>query len=120
MTSRIYIRTQTDTVLQLLNDVGPMTTHELALLMSRTVHGVRDSLRRLRKDKLVYIERYQYCGGKGRKQPIYAVGNKQDAVEIGDSVVVRNARYRQRHRQSIIARDAVRHGREVNMWRGLI
>jgi len=120
VTQRIYTRTLTNAVLQLLTDVGPMTTQELVRLMDRSAHGVRDSIRRLRKDKLVYIERYQYNGGKGRQQPVYAIGNKQDAVEIGDSVVVRNARYRQRHRPAIIARDAVRHGREVNIWRGLL
>ena len=118
--NRAYTRTQTDTVLSMLTEVGPMTTQELSLLMARTPHGVRDSIRRLRRDKLVHIERYQYCGGKGRQQPVYAIGDKPDAVEIADSVLERNARYRQRHRQEIIARDAVRHGREVNMWRGLL
>jgi len=120
MTARKYICTQTDGVLRLLTDIGPMTTQELVLLMDRTAHGVRDSIRRLRKDKAIYIERYQPCGGRGRQQPVYAIGDKPDAVEVGDSVVVRNVRYRQRHRQAILARDAVRHGREVNIWRGLL
>ena len=120
VTIRTYARTQTDTVLSLLTDVGPMTTQELVLLMNRSGHGVRDSIRRLRRDKLVHIERYQYCGGKGRKQPVYAIGDAEDAVEVADPKTVRQARYRQRNRQAILARDAVRHGREVNIWRGLI
>ena len=118
--NRIYNRPLTDAVLCVLTDVGPMTTQELMLLTGRTGHCVRDSIRRLRKGKRVYIKAYQANGGKGRKQPVYAIGDEPDAVEIGDSVKVRNARYRQRHRQAIIARDAVRHGREVNIWRGLI
>lgn len=117
---RVYNRAQTDEVLRLLTDVGPMTTQEIARLTGRTGHGVRDSLRRLKADKSIHIERYTPSGWKGRRSPIYAIGDKPDAIEGCDTAKVRNARYRERMRQVIIARDAVRHSRSVNVWRGLM
>jgi len=116
--NRVYNRSMTDEVFRLLDDVGPMTCQELVRLTGRSGHSVRDSLRRL-KDQ-VHVQAYIPSGSRGRRSPVYAVGKLPNAVEGSDTSKQRNDRYRKKMRQVIIARDAIRHGREVNMWRGLL
>ena len=117
--NRIYIRTKTDTVLSLLTDVGPMTTAELMPLTGRCRNGIRDSLNRLRTERKVYIQAYQQQDTKGRRQPVYAAGDLEDAVEGSNNSLERNAKYRVKNLARIRAKNAIRRGSVPNMWAGL-
>jgi len=117
---RQYNREKTDTVLSLLTDIGSMTSAELMRLTGRGHGSIRDSISRLRADKKIYISRYIAHGKRGRRQPVYSVGNERDAEEGRASSKQRNAKYRAKHRMVIRAKDAVRHNRPVNIWAGLL
>ena len=120
MTVRKYTRVKTDTVLSLLTEVGPMTMAELVPITGRTPNGVRDSIRRLRDEKAIHISAYQPQDTRGRRQPVYAVGNLPDAVEGCSTSKQRNAVYRARNRSKIRAKNTVRRGSAVSVWAGVM
>lgn len=68
-------------VLQLLSELGAMTNTDIAAMTGRSVVSCNDSIRRLRKRKLVHICKYerQPDGQSGSLIPIYAVGDLPDA-----------------------------------------
>ena len=119
MTTRIYNRAKTDTVLSLLTEVGPMTMAELVPLTDRSANGVRDSIRRLRDGGDVYIQAYLPQDTKGRRQPVYAAGSLPDAVEGSSTNRERNVKYRAKHLARIRAKNTIRRGAVPNMWMGL-
>ena len=116
--NRTYDRTQTDAVAHALQTIGPMTCLELSVLLVRSVHGIRDSLRRL--DGQIHIARYQPPANRGRRAPVYAWGPGEDAVEGANSVRERNRKYRIRHRAIIAARNVRRRGGSRSIWAGLM
>lgn len=120
-------RGETERLLQLLEDIGPMNVHELVILTARKYDRVAASLRILMNaehhlGKRVYIQRYdpQANGKAGRRTPVYAAGNGVDAVEGRVPHKKRDAKYRERNRAVIRARAAVRRKTKPNIWKGLM
>lgn len=110
-------------VLALLDDIGPMSTADMARLTGRTQQSIGDSLRRLRSRRMIHIARYerQPDGHRGRCTPVYAVGDVQDAPEprqIG--VSERNKAYRRRHKALISARRYTAQRTALGVWSGLL
>jgi len=109
-------------MLKMLDDVGPMSAFELARAMGLKRLSCNHHLSQLRKYGHIHIGSYvrQRAGLRGRCIPMYAVGAGEDAEPLEPIPRIQvDANYRERHRAILIARDAVRHKREVNIWAGL-
>lgn len=110
-------------VLYTLDDVGPLSSYDMALLLNRTQLSIGGSLRRLRKRKLIHITKYerQPDGQKGRCIPIYAVGDVPDAPPLKRIGVLEvNKKYRKRHAAIISARRYVTERKQLGVWGGLV
>ena len=107
--------------LQLLIDIGEMSTAELSSITGRSRTNVNDSIRRLKWRKLVRIVRWerQPSGSRGEMIPLYGAGAGENAPKPkAKSNISRNADYRKRKRKVIsLRRDSYK---EVGIWRGLL
>jgi len=87
-------------VYELLDDIGPMTSKELALLHGTAVGTADRALRGLRKLKQVHITGWDRPA-KGRPAAIYALGDGEDARRPG-SMPRQKKRARQTAREKML------------------
>lgn len=114
-------RIKTDEIYNFLKFVGPMAVNELTLLSKRTRSSVRESLRRLKREQSIYIKEFRQAQGtRGRQAPIYAVGNKVDALEVRTSPKIIGTAFRKRNHARLLIKEAMRRGKPKSMWAGLI
>lgn len=110
-------------ILAALENIGPMTAAELRRHLDREKSTLFQSLRVLRFRKIVHISGWQGPEYRGRRAPVYALGNKPDVVEppaVG--VIERNRKHRAAHAAVISARAKVKRGTAgpANPWQGLL
>ena len=100
-------------VLRMLEDIGPMTSKELALLHALAVGTTDRTLRSLHRDGYVRIKSWEHPP-KGRPAALWAIGEGEDAPRPGRiPKEVKNARHYAR-KKMLQARQ------QAGVWGGLL
>ena len=106
-----------------LDDVGPMTAYEISRLLGRNRNSICHSLSMLRKDRRIYVRRWERQDGKGgRMAPVYALGDLPDAKQPNRRGPKETSRrHRERHATELsIKRYGTRSTKINNIWSGLL
>jgi predicted ArsR family transcriptional regulator len=112
-------------IISALETVGPMSRWELTEYTGRSATGVVEPLQVLRGRNIVHIAKYRRQNGvQGRSIPLYALGNKPDAIEPPRETRAKvMARYNKKHSATIALRKrlqkAAAEGVVATPWMGL-
>lgn len=107
-------------ILKALNDIGPMTSHELALHTGRAHSTVRYSLMPLHKRRQIFVHSWQRPVQQGKKSRVWAIGPGADVPQPPrDSQAVRDRRSYAKNKALYKQREAAKRG-ELTIWSGLI
>lgn len=114
-------------LIELLQQLGPMTAAEIAAEFGVSVSAARRRIRRLRLDQpgVIRISGHRRLVGQpGRDAPIFALGSGPDAKRNLPPLEERKREYQHRHRQKYRAEQYLKgraqKGREINPFTSLI
>lgn len=102
-----------------LTNIGAMSMVEIMAHTDRSKTAARNSLALLRAKRLVHIAYYEDPVYRGRRVPMYAVGDRDDAREWAVPAAERDAKYRENNLTLVRARDRARRGSVSTPWDGL-
>ncbi len=118
---RIYERPQTDEVLTVVRDCGPVSIHDIAEILGRTLKSVIQCVEVLRKERTIYIASYTRVINRGKWSPQYQLGDREDKAKPKAKTRKQiGAEYRARYRAKLNVQDMVARGTTYNFWKGLM